>query len=102
MEPSSVYEQVVAWWAQWVPEDKRDAFEAALLKRIDGQESVTLYADYDPRGDLFEAVREAGMECRGYMFSNKDVGFPNKTGTKIEYGLWKLKEGYGAPWVTQG
>ena len=88
---------VARWWAEWLPADNQEAFKRELLARLpDGD--YWLYSDYDPsEGPLLDAVRAAGLECRGSMFSSKDIGFPTKTGTSRKGDEVMLKWGYGAP-----
>ena len=89
-------ELIAAWWAQWLPKDKRAAFTAELLQRLPEGEYF-LYNDYHPRRELLDAVRAAGIECRGCMFFGDDIGFPQKSGTRRDAnGRAWLKYGYGA------
>jgi len=89
--------QIARWWAHWLPEDKRDAFIQALLGRWPADD--TLSSDYDPKGPLLDALHAAGVACRGCMFSSKDVGFPQKSGTRIINGVAHVKLGYGTDFV---
>lgn len=89
--------QMLEWW---MIEDKREAFEAALRKVIarDLAERGTceLYVDYDPQGSLLEAVREAGVECRGSWWSAEGIFQCQKSGVAIDAHGAKVKKGYGA------
>ena len=80
-------------------EDKRTRFSAALMKRLvdDAPETYKLYNDYDPWGVLLTCIREAGVECRGHLFSCGGI-FPQKTGTTVyrsDTSGVRLKVGYG-------
>jgi hypothetical protein len=88
------------WWADRLKiEDKREAFKRALLPKI--QEDMELWVDYDPQGVLLDALREAGIECKGIFFSADGI-FPRKTGMIIRDGIVEVKEGYGSEFVILG
>ena len=84
------------WWAErlGIPE-KREAFRGALMAILP-EDNWTLYSDYDPFDLLLKAVHLAGIECRGCLFSSRDL-LPYKTWLKREDGWLLAKEGYGAP-----
>ena len=85
------------WWAQWLPSEKRQAFVDAVLGGLSLDGEAMLHNDYDPDDILLEAIREAGIPCRGYMFSGTDLGLPAKTYTRrSESGRITLKWGYAA------
>jgi hypothetical protein len=101
---------VVQWWAErWIPDATREAFRAALRLRLEAFDHdapadflgplVVLECDYDPKAMLFEAVRDTGTECRGFMFSAKEL-LPYKHCVVIRAGHAEAKAGYGAEWVT--
>lgn len=81
-----------------VTPDQRDRFTPILADKIeaalkqDGRCYLT--CDYDPWDILLEAVREAGIECRGCMFSARGI-LPQKHGLRIEPDKLTPKEGYG-------
>lgn len=108
-----------AWWAARLDErfsDKREAFAAAVAKRVkealDGdaywslgtgrvagngkpERFVHTESDYDPRGLLLDAVREVlEPECRGFGFSSRGI-LPEKHELSITREVLKPKEGYG-------
>lgn len=89
------------WTSELRVEAKRPAFRDALRTVLERAykpgERLRLNVDYDPQGELLEAVRAAGIECRGCMFS-ADGLFWAKTRTSIEPdGRFVVREGYGAP-----
>ena len=86
------------FWGQFVPENKRTEF-VNYLAELWEQNPCVLYCDYDPDENLCGALEHVGIECRGFMFSAKDVGFPNKTGTHVLKGVCHVKQGYGGLWV---
>jgi len=97
-------EIAAAWWAERMYiEEKRDAFKAALVKRLLEQKpkesvspAVSVYSDYAPADALLAALRDVGIECRGCMFSSEGI-LPSKTGITLpERGELGAKEGYGA------
>lgn len=90
-----VKEIAAKWWSKYVPEEYRAAFESTLIALLpDGH--WQLYNDYDPDKLLLKAVRTAGLECRGFMFSGKSVGFPEKSGLDFYGGVLSEKIGYGS------
>lgn len=83
------FETAAQWWAeQFKIDDKRAAFKAALLELLPGlvcryhaspdSPLFNLRVDYDPIGAMLEAVRAAGVECEGCMFSAEGI-LPGKT-----------------------
>lgn len=88
-------EVAAKWWSKHLPQENRGAFEIALCALLpDGDWG--LYNDYDPDELLIQAVRVAGLKCRGFMFSGKDLGFPEKSGLDFYGGVLREKVGYGA------
>jgi hypothetical protein len=92
------------WDKQLIPDDRRQQFRhavrAVLVKAAEapGSDRGALYfkVDYDPQQLLLEAVRAAGIECRGFMFSADGLFRCRKTYTRVMPRQVKLKEGYGA------
>ena len=88
-----------AWWiGRLLMVDKADELRAALQPKIfaalQDQGYIRLENDYDPRGVLLAAVREAGIECDGYMFSGRNI-FPDKHTLMVRPDRLEPKEGYG-------
>ena len=89
------------WWADRLdPQhaEKRQAFAEAIerlvadaLKR---EKFVRLESDYDPQGLLLDAVREIGIECRGFLGSSDGI-LPRKTYILVRPDRITPKEGYG-------
>lgn len=107
--PAECINAVVAWWAErWIPNDTREAFRAALRLRLEAFETdvppgsvgwlVQLDCDYDPKGMLLDAVHDAGVECRGFMFSAQGL-LPSKHCVTIHGDNAEAKAGYGVSWV---
>ena len=85
------------WWAnRFQIEDKRDEFEAALLRRLPRRRWET-YCDYDPWGILLDAVRDV-TECAGFCNSSRGI-LPRKTGLRRVDNKLLSKEGCGAEWI---
>lgn len=89
------------WWGDRLQRGDRDAFEKALtvqiLIQLETAGGCLLECDYDPQGAVLDAVRAAGVECRGWMFSAKGI-LPSKHETIIRPGHIEPKEGY-ANWT---
>lgn len=92
-------DRAVSWWADLFKRaDKREDFRVSLKAQLMAsaeQGRFRLYVDYDPLDELLEAVRAAGIDCSGRMFSAEHL-FPYK------HGMWidgpdriKVKRGYG-------
>lgn len=66
-------EMAAQWWADRLESGPRERFREVLQAKIEAalseRPSLYLEVDYDPRGLLLEALREAGIECSGFMFS---------------------------------
>lgn len=86
------------WWADRLQQGDRAAFVAALrdlvARDLEARGSCHLECDYDPAGHLLEAVRAAGVECRGFMFSAKGI-LPEKHSLAVWPYKMLPKEGYG-------
>jgi hypothetical protein len=102
---------VVAWWAdKWQQLETREAFRAALRNQLEAFEHedvspeyggylLSLDCDYDPKGLLLDAVRDTGIDCRGYLFSATGL-LPSKHLVMVYPGGAEAKAGYGADFVT--
>jgi hypothetical protein len=82
-----------------------DTLRPLILADLQQHGVCHLECDYDPHGHLLTAVRAAGLECQGMMFSargilpqkhNLDV-FPNRLIPKEGYGNWTAKIPVPAP-----
>jgi hypothetical protein len=106
---------VAGWWAARLQQGDRELFKESLLGLVTAhllahpeRPHLMLECDYDPRGPLLDAVRAAGIECRGVMFSGDGI-LPRKHSTDIfparkaspefdeqaQPARLVLKEGYG-------
>lgn len=101
--PDPRVEVAAQWWAARLQRNEhREAFKAALAEHLPAlfaQGRIVLQVDYDPKGALLDAVRTAGIECRGEWFS-ADGLLPRKTRMAVDEGRITVCEGYAAPWVT--
>jgi hypothetical protein len=90
-------EKAAQWWAERLfVEEKREAFRAALLTRLDAAPWCGLHVDYDPEDELLQALHDAGIKCSGHFFS-ADGLLPGKTSLyNRSTGLY-AKQGYAAP-----
>ncbi len=77
------------WWAQRLRQGDKEAFKANLsaaimaeLEKRPDRPYIDIECDYDPQGILLDAVRAAGVECRGMMFSAKGI-LPEKHSTTV-------------------
>jgi hypothetical protein len=91
------------WWAERLIVGDREKFKAHLRPAIEAEivdcgTSVTT-VDYDPQGIVLEAVRAAGVECRGVMCSADGI-LPRKTGLIVTPVELRPKEGY-ANWTAR-
>jgi hypothetical protein len=102
-------DQIVSWWTDRLAiADKRPAFASALRDHFsaewakevarDVEPSVCLRVDYDPFDVLLDAVNEAGIECRGFMFSARGI-LPEKTCMQVSADKVEASEGRRAAWV---
>lgn len=94
------------WWGDRLQQGDREKFEAHLAEAIDAslkeqeekypkyEPRVRLSCDYDPQGLVLDAVRAAGVECRGFMFSAEGI-LPQKHTLHVTKGKLEPKEGYG-------
>lgn len=91
-------EMAADWWAERLAQGDRGAFRAALIPLIDTKltehGSCFLDCDYDPRGPLLAAVRAAGAECSGCMWSAEGI-LPMKTSLRVTPNMLEPKEGHG-------
>lgn len=100
--PDRINEFAASWWADRLDAqhaDKQDAFRTSLTTRLGEQTKWKMECDYDPSGVLLEAVREAGIECSGRMWSAKGI-LPMKTKLVRDEEELRFKEGYGGGWNT--
>lgn len=103
MSSESENQAVAQWWADRLDDqyaDYRDEFRRKLASLLDDDPSwQRLGVDYDPDRTLREALNAAGIDCRGFLFSARDI-LPGKTAVlKRPDGIIEAKEGYGAEWV---
>lgn len=66
------------WWGSLLMiEDKQKQFIQELTKVIDDKLNndgeCDLDCDYDPKGDLLDALRKCGIECSGSFFSADSI-----------------------------
>lgn len=91
-------EMAADWWVERLQQGDRKAFRDYIVKAVSEQlpdaKFIRLECDYDPCGILLEAVRAAGVECRGFMFSAKGI-LPEKHSLKVRIDRLEPKEGYG-------
>jgi hypothetical protein len=92
-------EQAAEWWGKFIAQrEKRGPFKRALVRLLpDGD--WDLYNDYDPWGLLLEAIRESGIECRGFGYSGREIGFPDKAGLRCKDGCLEAKVGRFAEYI---
>lgn len=86
-----------AWWADRLMSGDRALFETFVAERVmsDLQTSgfSRMKVDHDPEGLLLDAVRHAGVSCRGYMFSADGV-LPSKSFLRALPEKIEGREGY--------
>lgn len=86
------------WWADRLEQGDKERFAAALAPKIkaalEADGVARLESDYDPAGILLDAVREIGIECRGFLFSARGI-FPQKHSLDVYSDRLEPKEGYG-------
>lgn len=86
------------WWGDRLQQGDRAAFVATLrdlvARDLEAGGECRLECDYDPDGHLLEAVRAAGVECRGFLFSAKGI-LPQKHLLDVRVDRMRPKEGYG-------
>lgn len=93
-----------AWWAERLEVvAAQKAFQSALAAHIKAAlktspSYVELSVDYDPSPLLIAALADAGIECRGFLFSARGL-LPEKTRMIIRSKggshVIRIKEGYG-------
>lgn len=90
------------WWGDRLQSGDRVAFEETLALLVDKAlmkyGECRLSCDYDPDDLLLEAVRAAGVQCSGCMFSARGI-LPQKHQLKVFTDHLECKEGYGS-WTT--
>lgn len=86
------------WWAERLMAGDVEKFKAALrplvLADLEQHGHCFLECDYDPHGHLLTAVRAAGLECAGVMFSANGI-LPRKHELDVYPDKLEPKEGYG-------
>lgn len=89
------------WWTRRLQRGDRALFRehlrAIVLAELQSCGESTTQCDYDPRDALLEAVRAAGIECTGYLYSADGI-LPRKTVLIARPDRLSCKEGYGAAW----
>lgn len=115
-EAKAIAAYLADWWAERLRRGDRAIFRAHLSAAVEthllacpaGRLHLSLECDYDPQGPLLDAVRAAGVECRGFLFSAQGI-LPQKCSTVVfparladhEYdqeaapARLVIKEGYG-------
>lgn len=85
----AVSSHVASWWTDRLMRGDKEKFRAFLADHVAAElrsnpdrPYIHLECDYDPHGALLEAVRAAGVECRGFMFSGDDI-LPREHSTDI-------------------
>ena len=85
------------WWADRLQRGDRGAFivslQASVLNGLERNGFVELECDYDALGPLLDAVRAAGVECRGFGFSADGI-LPRKHDLTVRPDRLEPKEGY--------
>lgn len=98
MSKTKAAEMAAEWWAERLQQGDRAVFKSTLkpLVQADLEEDGVCWldVDYDPRGHVLTAVRAAGVECRGCMFSAEGI-LPMKHSLRVDATMLKPKEGYG-------
>ena len=91
-------EAAADWWTARLQQGDREVFREHLALSVacalEFDRVVVLECDYDPQGLLLDAVRAAGVECRGFMFSAQGI-LPQKHSLDVFADKLVPKEGYG-------
>lgn len=86
------------WWAERLLSGDKIKFSETLQPLIENdlisRGSCFLECDYDPQKHLLTAVRAAGLECGGFLFSAKGI-LPTKHTLAVVPSRLTPKEGYG-------
>jgi hypothetical protein len=81
-----VAKYVAGWWTDRLMMGDKDAFRSFLERAVAAQLQERMFVhvecDYDPRDILLDAVRAAGVECRGMLFSARGI-LPSKHSTTV-------------------
>ena len=93
---------IVDWWTErLMVMEKRAAFRLALIPLVETLlatgRTFYLRVDYDPEHELLAAVRAAGIECNGFMWSAQGI-LPMKTSMRIAGDVIEASEGRGSPY----
>lgn len=95
---SKAAEMAAQWWTDRLQQGDKAIFkktlETLVQQDLDKWGECILDCDYDPDIRLRAAVRAAGVECQGCMFSAQDI-LPIKHMLKVYPDLLEPKEGYG-------
>jgi hypothetical protein len=98
MTISKAAEMAPQWWTDRLQQGDKSTFKATLENLIqielDSDGRCFTNVDYDPSGPVLEAVRAAGVECQGFMFSAKGI-LPMKTSLWVYPDKLSPREGYG-------
>lgn len=91
-------ELAAQWWTDRLERGDKETFkasiQASILTALDEHGFIEVECDYDPDGPLLDAVRAAGIECSGYMFSAKGI-LPCKHSLSVTPTAMEPREGYG-------
>lgn len=100
------------WWTNRLEQGDKEKFAERLAVLIDAalndlehqskrgvDDEVVIKVDYDPDDMLLDALKASGVECRGCMFSARDI-LPLKTMLCVSQTRLRPKEGYGN-WVDE-
>jgi hypothetical protein len=86
------------WWTERLMggdrQKFRDSLRANVLADLNATGRCYLECDYDPQKHLLTAARDAGLECRGFMFSARGI-LPQKHSLDVTPDKLEPKEGYG-------
>ena len=100
MTRQQVINKIVDFFAErWIADKEAGERFKKLLRMYlaESDERADLYVDYDPQGPLLELVRQAGIECDGFLFSAKGIFNGGKFGVfwRPEDRRAEFKLGYG-------
>jgi hypothetical protein len=86
------------WWVERLIAGDKEKFAQTLKPLVEADlrsfGRCNLDCDYDPHGHLLTAVRAAGLECRGALFSARGI-LPEKHDLDVFPNILRPKEGYG-------
>jgi hypothetical protein len=88
------------WWGRRLHHGNANKFSEALRSEIASLlangNCAMVAVNHDPDQTLLAALRAAGIECTGFLFSARGV-LPTKTIMWIDQCSVQVAEGYGAP-----